>query len=205
MPSKRSRQWIGQRPIGNRRYRRIIVVATEGRETERQYFSPLNNVRSTVRLLCLNKSDQSAPDQVLRRMKTYLAQKGLKPDMGDEAWIVVDVDRWGEDALQRLNHWASSQPYYGLAVSNPCFEVWLLLHFEDGQGAATAATIKQRLKRHAASDGKHLRGDWVTETRALQAITRARARDTPPCNDWPRNAPATTVYRLVEKFLTEQT
>ncbi|MFM7235975.1 MAG: RloB family protein [Cyanobium sp.] len=112
----------------------------------------------------------------------------------------MDVDCWPAEALQRLSEWASSKEYYGLAVSNPCFEFWLLLHFEEGQGAATATHIVNRLEKYSATKGKNLRREMFNEQRAVEAISLARARDTPPCTDWPRNAPGTTVYRLVEKF-----
>jgi len=51
----------------------------------------------------------------------------------------VDANSWPEDQLLELHGWSTEDSRYGLAVSNPKFEFWLLLHFEDGNGAATSA------------------------------------------------------------------
>jgi len=70
-------------------------------------------------------------------MRRWLAIARLRAS--DRAWIVVDADSWPEDQLLELHGWSTEDSRYGLAVSNPKFEFWLLLHFEDGNGAATSA------------------------------------------------------------------
>ncbi len=45
-------------------------------------------------------------------------------------------DEWTDDQLSQLNEWAQGADNYGFALSNPKFEFWLLLHFEDGSGSA---------------------------------------------------------------------
>ena len=59
----------------------------------------------------------------------YLKSKKLRK--GDEAWIVVDKDNWSDHDLAQLFKWALQSDSYGFALSNPKFEFWLLLHFED--------------------------------------------------------------------------
>lgn len=199
---RRDRRNFGdRRPPGRRRYRKIFVVASEGKVTEVEYFRRLNSVRTTVRLHCLDKGDKSSPDQALKAINKHLRSEGIRK--GDEAWIVVDADSWEEAALARLHDWSLSDGCRGLAVSNPKFELWILLHFEDGNGASTATIIDQRLRKYPVGTGKHLVGPWLTEERITTAITRARAKDSPPCVDWPHSPPRTTVYRLVERFLAE--
>ena len=51
-----------------------------------------------------------------------------------EAWLVVDKDQWTDDQLIKLLEWSQKADNYGFALSNPKFEYWLLLHFEDASG-----------------------------------------------------------------------
>ena len=46
----------------------------------------------------------------------------------DSLWLMFDIDRWGEKNISEICRQAR-QKQYQLAISNPCFEVWLYLHF----------------------------------------------------------------------------
>ena len=134
-----------RRPPGQRRYRKLFVVATEGQKTEPQYFSLFNSA-SVIRVLCLKCGRDSAPESVLKRMQRYLNDEEIKKT--DEAWLVVDKDQWSSAQLLMLHQWAQSAANYGMALSNPKFEYWLLLHFEDGSGVGTSSQCSERLRRH---------------------------------------------------------
>lgn len=121
---------------------------------------------------------------------------------GDEAWLVVDTDHWREEDLNSLHEWSESEPRYGLAVSNPCFEYWLLLHFEPAKGAPDRKASAARLRKHMPHYDKGNLDIATLEPGIAVAVERARKRDTPPAPDWPRS-PGTTVYRLVERLLEE--
>ena len=151
---------------------------------------------------CL-KGKGSSPLQVLGRMKNYIKQEGLK--VSDEAWLIVDKDQWSEADLNQLHAWAEERVNYGLAVSNPQFEYWLLLHFEDGHDIANAQDCMTRLKRHLPHYDKGVEVERVTAASIEAAVKRAEQRDNPPCKDWPRKPGSTTVYRLVRKILAMDT
>ncbi len=102
-------------------------------------------------------------------MEGHLRQEAL--GSSDEAWLVVDKDQWTDEQLDQLHAWARTHDNYGFTLSNPKFEYWLLLHFEDGTGIASSRDCSDRL------------------------------RDNPPCTDWPRALGGTTVYKLVENIL----
>jgi len=51
-----------------------------------------------------------------------------------EAWLVIDKDDNNDEKLRKVYEWSQSKDNYGLALSNPKFEYWLLLHFEEGKG-----------------------------------------------------------------------
>lgn len=195
MPAKK-RSFKRQRPELTKR--KLFVLALEGRKTEQQYFDLFKKEGAQVRVRCLPSSSNSSPNQVLKRMKTWLNKESLEPS--DEAWLVVDRDEWDEQALNKLHAWAQEKDNYHMALSNPKFEYWLLLHFEDGTGVATAQECDRRLKEKLRNYDKSIPAAAFTRERINLAIQHARTLDTPPCDDWPRT-PGSTVYRLVQNIL----
>lgn len=106
---------------------RLIVVATEGEKTEKAYFDNfLSSPDSRISIHVLpNIDSQSAPLKVIELLNEFKSEYRLRND--DELWLVIDVDEWQEQALSEVAR-LSVQKDYHLAVSNPCFELWLLLH-----------------------------------------------------------------------------
>lgn len=194
MPPKRRKF---RRPLGERRYRKIFVLAVEGSKTEPQYFAIFNDQNSVIRVNCLKSRHDSAPPQVLARMEKYLRKEGLKNS--DEAWLVVDKDQWTDEQLSQLHQWSQQADNYGFALSNPKFEFWLLLHFEDGRGVSNSQICSQKLERYLPDYDKGI-NVRISDTMIANAIRRARQRDNPPCDDWLRTT-GTTVYKLVESIL----
>ena len=105
------------RKLGQRRYRKLFIIATEGAKTEPQYFAALNNQQSVVQIECLRSRGRTSPPQVLQRMKHRLKLAALRNT--DEAWLVVDKDQWAEDQLTQLYSWSQTKHNYGFALSNP--------------------------------------------------------------------------------------
>ena len=199
MPPNRRRY---RRSIGKRRYRKLFIIATEGDKTEPQYFVILNNQNLVIHVDCIKSRDRSSPLQVLKRMKDRLKQETLKSS--DEAWLVVDKDQWTDKQLAQLHTWSQDADNYGFALSNPKFEYWLLLHFEDGTNIGSASECSARLKKHLPGYDKSLDIRKITLDMIEEAIRRAKVRDNPPCEDWPRTFGSTTVYKLVENILSER-
>ncbi len=188
-----------QRPLGERRYKKLFLVAAEGIKTEPIYFSVFTDDKYIVQVSCLKGRSNSSPPQVLKRMTDHILSEGLKSS--DEAWLVVDKDQWTDEQLAQLHQWASQQDNYGFALSNPKFEYWLLLHFEDGTGIGSSRNCSERLKRWIPNYDKGFDTRKITQSGIEDAIRRAKKRDDPPCDDWPKNLGQTTVYRLIESIL----
>ena len=114
---------------------RLIVIASEGKDTERIYFKALakeySNPRVHVHILerSVDEQNNSSPEHVLKQLNDYKSQYELEAD--DELWLVVDKDRWTEAMLSRVATECSQEVAMHMALSNPCFELWLLLHIED--------------------------------------------------------------------------
>jgi len=181
-------------------YRKLFLIATEGAKTEPIYFGIFNSPQATihVKLLPARKHD-SSPPQVLKRAKEFVKEKGVGKK--DEVWLVMDRDQWTDEQLEGVFIGCRASAF-NLAVSNPQFEYWLLLHFEDGSGVSGSRDCTQRLMRYLPNfDKGHLEIQKL-EPGIPDAIHRAEAKDTPPCEDWPKTN-GSTVYRLV-KSLREQ-
>ena len=79
---------------------RLIVIASEGKDTERIYFKALakeyTNPRVHVHILerSVDEQNNSSPEHVLKHLNDYKSQYELEAD--DELWLVVDKDRWTE-------------------------------------------------------------------------------------------------------------
>jgi hypothetical protein len=72
----------------------------------------------------------------------------------DEAWCVFDVDtheRFGQGRR------AAEAAGIRVAISNPCFELWLLLHFVSHAAHVSADEVRRRLRRHLPKYDKHVR------------------------------------------------
>jgi len=130
-------------------------------------------------------------------MEGYLRKESLRKT--DEAWIVVDKDDWTDDQLRELLQWSKKSDNYGFALSNPNFEFWLLLHFEDGKGIANSRECLVRLKKYLCNYKKDIDGKKITPGHIDRAITRAKQRDVYESNDLPQNW-STSVYKLVERI-----
>ncbi|MBI2423524.1 MAG: RloB domain-containing protein [Candidatus Hydrogenedentes bacterium] len=188
-----------RRRRGARRYLRRVILAVEGSRTEPAYFGLLDSLSVTVKIRCLKSHDKSAPLHVLKRLKSWIQNEDLA--LSDAAWLVVDRDTWSEFDLEQLHAWSCGDDRFGLALSNPCFEYWLLLHFEDGTAIKNPMECRRRLRIHIPDYSKHLEVKYFDRIRVAEAIRRAELRDSPPCTDWPRKPGGTTVCRLVKRIL----
>jgi hypothetical protein len=117
----------------------------------------------------------------------------------DEAWLVIDKDNWSEEHLMTLFEWSKKNEKYGLALSNPKFEYWLLLHFEEGYGILNEKECTVRLKKYLPEYDKGFDPKIITKSMIDKAIARAKKNDTPSCEKWPLKT-GSTVYRLIQRI-----
>ena len=185
------------RQNGIRPYRRVFVIATEGQKTEPQYFRMFNSREATIMIKCLQRDTHSSPQELLKKIKRFIKENGLKKE--DEAWIVVDKDNWNPEQLNFLFGWSNEDPRYGLAVSNPMFEYWLVLHFEEGNNIKTKDECLNRLKKYIPDYKKNCLNSYLFYPYVNLAIERAKKRHIDK-EKWPKNA-GTTVYKIAEKLL----
>lgn len=186
-----------KRKEGGRKPRKLILVAVEGQKTEVAYFNHFKKRGSNIKINCFPAKKGSAPLHVLKTLQQKLDYEEMQE--GDEAWLVVDRDEWDEKHLEALTKWTTKAEDRYLALSNPKFEFWLLLHFEDCRKCMNSEQCTRALKKHLPGYDKTI--EPFTTEQIVKAIDRARKLDTCKENDWPRESARTTVYRLVERLL----
>lgn len=141
--------------------------------------------------------NRSSPLQVLKRIKACIEEGSLRSS--DEAWVVIDKDNWAEEHLVMLFEWSKKSENYGLAMSNPKFEYWLLLHFEDGYGISNGNECSVRLKKYLPEYDKSFDPRNITKIMIDKAIARAKKNDNLSCEKWPLKT-GSTVYRLIQRI-----
>lgn len=186
------------RDLGTVRDASLIVIASEDTYAVRDYFSRFRPKRVQFRVLEA-RENLSAPQHIVDRLNAYRDEFEIGLD--DQLWYCGDTDHW-----IRGNHQKNladvltkcSQNGYQVAFSNPCFELWLLLHFTSV--ADNELSCDETCKRLADAAGgyKKEHGSRLTITAEMvkQAVERARALDVSGTLI-PKNS-TTRVYRILE-------
>lgn len=202
---RRKRRRRPARRRAKRRPRRRLLVVCEGQRTEPDYIRGFErHVRNATveieipgergeprKLVEIAKEHKRAAEADAKRYgDTYL-------DF-DEVWCVFDRDdheRFHDAcAMARDNG-------FGLAVSNPCVELWLLLHFRESPGMQHRDDLRRMLrdeylpgydKRLDFDDVVHGIGDATARARRLDADATAMGE--------PGRNPTTGFYLLTDSI-----
>lgn len=174
----------------------LIVVACEDTHVVKQYFKRFRTRK--VQFVVLSTEDgRSSPRSVLDRLDKFRDEEATEE--GDQLWICIDTDHWVREnhipnLMQVLRE--CRQKGYESAISNPCFELWLLLHFRDhSPDEATCDDIVRALR---ATNGAYQKNKChllqIDASNVAAAVERARKMDT----GYLPATPGTQVYQLIE-------
>ena len=239
---RRSTPYTNENPYRSKRptTSKIIFLSCEGSVTEEEYIEVLSRiydgVKSRVQIISVAEDEvhthpknrtreqnqvlgKSKPWQLVERINKFKEEKEAKYEFSkypeDEFWIVSDVDDnldnhkiKFENAIQECE-----RKGYKYAISNPFFEIWLLLHHdevseEDKKYAVTEthhyeATdhFRIRLKEKDAplKDQKHLNFEHYSDEKVRLAVERAK--DLMGENEKIPSDYGTYVYKIVEEIL----
>lgn len=183
----------------------LIIVACEDTYAPRQYFARFRTRR--VQFLILPPvENRSAPEHVLARLDEYKARTATEEN--DQFWLCIDTDRWAEpnhihNLVQVLQQCRSKG--YRIAMSNPCFDLWLLLHFIDLPTEPPIATCKDVADHMNATCGTSRKDCCdrlpITAEMVRSAIERSKSIDT--AGEIPATI-VTRVYLILEELLSRE-
>ena len=115
--------------------RKSFCIFTEG-ETEKIYFKDFG--LATIEVRCLGGGGVR---HLVEEAKSYMRQS--KYSGYDNYWLVFDKDDNSyEDIQQAINIAEKSRIHW--CFSNPCFEIWYLLHFDYFQSQTNSEDLKTR-------------------------------------------------------------
>lgn len=160
----------------------IFFVFCEG-ETEISYVRFLRSLYRVPILVIPKKSKSSiSKDDIERSKREYL------PTERDKVFLMFDLDIDG--MLEHL----SKIPDVVLLVSNPCVELWFLLHYQEQKTELSTDMCIQLLQKVSS---EYKKGIISEKERRLFSDNRNLAIKRAKCQKEYQN-PSTTIYRLLE-------
>ncbi|MEO1083070.1 MAG: RloB family protein [Acidobacteriota bacterium] len=200
----RDRQRRPSRSSQLRPPRRRLLVLCEGRVTEPSYIRGLERWLRNAAVEVVISDVQGVPktlvDEAIALNRAAEREAKRQRDdflRYDEVWCVFDVDAHPHlaESIQR-----AAAHGIQLAISNPCFELWLLLHFRDSPGARQRREMQKLLRQQIPGYAKRIDFDIVSSglndacQRASRLDREARLQGEE------RRNPTTGLYRLVSSI-----
>ena len=192
-----------RRKAMTRRQRNIFVIVCEGEKTEINYFNGFNERYSTIVITPLH-GRCTDPRSIVKY--AYKEKKRLKVNIenGDRIWCVFDVDSNTNHDLR--NTLELSEKYdIPIALSNPCFELWLILHYFYHSSTITHREAPDELRRYISDYEKGMDIFDLIKDQIPNAIENAillnRLHDRDGTNFFSTESnPSSQVYRIIEEI-----
>jgi RloB-like protein len=118
---------------------KFYILSFEGEKSEPKYFEDLRksdyfNNSGLIETVPLKRTGNigSNPIDVSKLLKEAKREFNFKKT--DEFWLIIDRDQW--ETIHNLNfdslvNDCKNEGNFYLAMSNPCFEIWLIMHLKD--------------------------------------------------------------------------
>jgi hypothetical protein len=147
-----------ERPASNRKYTYHILIACEDQTTEPEYFKEYKDLFEAIwpkKTLFLNPigTGRNSLGVVQQAIEERSKLETNDKTTIDQTWAVFDKDDLdkSEGNIERFNEAfdLGKEKEVKIAYSNECFELWLLLYFEDinKETAIPRAEIYSRLEK----------------------------------------------------------
>jgi hypothetical protein len=192
---------LGRRPGFREPLARFLIVC-EGTVTEPHYFKDLRvQERGLVEVKVVPGGVPKTVVELAVKLKeeSEVEARRRKDDnlRYDHVWCVFDIDEhpFVPEAKQQARDNAID-----VAVSNPCFELWLLLHFQEQTAHIERDRLAHLCREHMPGYKKEPRCELLTP-RQEEALARASQLD-----EWQATRgkvganPSTGVHRLVRQI-----
>ncbi|MDQ2731040.1 MAG: RloB family protein [Armatimonadota bacterium] len=186
--------------------RPVVLIACEGTETEPIYFRAIFSELKLLRERLIFAPHQGPHPRSV--VKAAVQARGILRaakewnDQIDHAWAVIDCDEHRQQSRKRWNDAVETarQQNIFLAVSNPSFELWYLLHYQDQSANLEREEARRLLKKYLPDYDKP---DRLYPT-PLKELTEAAIQRAKVLEDHAREQalgeytnPSTGVWKLV--------
>lgn len=188
----------------------IMIVVTEGEKTEPGYLKAFKEIhvlphikKSVFKLRII--PGIGVPKTVVDRAIQELEDLQGPLSGKDSVWAMFDRDEHPE--FREAKDKARSKEVH-LAISNPCFEIWGIYHYQDWQGPIERDQCQKELERLCPSynrkSGKVFIDHDAIKNKYRDAMRRAKeSLDSRKREGDPEGNPSTSVYLLMEEILSK--
>ena len=183
----------------------LLIVDGESERTYFEYFVGKNrNLKVEIKPSKNQSSYKRTLEYCLKQMKIY----DIDMDKGDRVAIVTDVDDHPDSEVIFIESQCRKKEIE-LYISNPCFEVWLVLHYERIQRWMQRGELNDRLSE--LMEKKYVKADGIPLSQEMVGIALknglAQTQNGDLTNQMCLNAhnSSTTVYRLVDTIVNTRT
>ena len=132
---------IEKRGQRRRKIKPVILIVTEGSQTEPKYFEHYRNRQTNIDIRVVGSRTSGGETDYLsliRKAVEYQNKNQISVSEGDSVWVVADGDVnynnpdpiTAKDSLLSKARKMADAKGIQIALSNPCFEFWYLLHFQ---------------------------------------------------------------------------
>lgn len=205
-----------RRPEPSRGTKKAILIAVEDQKSARYYFERFRDAMRKSRVVVIADHIGSSPKSVIEAAKRENAERTKLVALGEEdkfeeIWVVFDTEGPQNVVRRKAAQHAVDQALqlgFKLAVSNPCFEYWFILHYDYyvnqlADGSAARKRLEKCLKK------KYKKGDCLFEqtypliqkaiANSEKVWSERHGRNAHPCDCHP----STQVHDLAKTLLEQ--
>lgn len=186
--------------------RRIVLVATEGKnKTEKTYLAEFNRLQKSYRIV-FAEGNYTDPINIVSSAVSSVDKKELDLDADDAAYAIFDIDFGKESQIKEARRIAENNNV-GLLLSNPCFEIWLLLHFRySTRGYTSNEAVIDELRNRWPDYRKNIKSFEYIVDRIDIAIENSKKLidyqdSVNPLTEIENRNPATNIHELIEMLI----
>lgn len=188
----------------SRKSKRVILVSYEGEnKTEKIYFNNFCN-RENDFIIQIVPGNETDPVNLVKQTIQKKNELCLDLDTDDRAFCIFDTDTKMQKEKQIIEAINLASKYnIKIVTSCPCFEVWLLLHYEYTTGYLDNDSVISKLRKHNDKYEKNYNIYPEIKTYVNTAIANAKKLEKYQLeNDREKNSveanPHTNVYEIIE-------
>ncbi|MCK4730151.1 MAG: RloB domain-containing protein [Candidatus Aenigmarchaeota archaeon] len=123
-----------------------LWIFCEGEKTEKNYFNKLKIDKRVSRLnIKVISPKNSDAVGIVKYAVNHVDSKGFQE--GDIIYCVFDRDNNSDQKLQQAENFAKTNKIK-IIFSNPCFEYWILSHFEYYANSCEYPELESKIERH---------------------------------------------------------
>ncbi len=210
-PRQRQARKLVRKTHTRRAYDRILIV-TEGERTEPDYFASIRqHYRLHTATVQVQKTKGTSPLQVVKFAEALFlkgdTQRGVTRRAFEQVFAVFDRDQHAHfsEAIEHCkalhktlkNDENRAVAFHSIA-SAPCFELWLLLHFQEAVAPLPIQSLIKKLQSHVPGYSKSSTQNFFRTHQHLLSSATQRAQQ---LAEAPDPGLYTDVHSLVQKLI----